>query len=103
MPLYILTTQNISAQATGATAGVALQANNARAGFFLQNVGANPIYVLYGSGVASASNFHEILQAGSAALDGKGGLIREFGPLVYNGPVSVGGTAPTYVAYEIAP
>lgn len=101
--LYILSTQAMSAQATGLTGGLALAGNQARVGFFIQNVGANPMYVFYGQTAASAANFHEILAAGTAALDGKGGLIREFGPLVYNGPVSVGGTAAAYVAYEIAP
>lgn len=97
----VQSTQAIT-QATGSTAGVALAANAARVYCEIQNVGANPIYLLYGIGSASATNFSRILQAGSAALDGKGGLYQS-GQVVYNGAISVGGTAPTYVAVELAP
>lgn len=95
-------TTNVSAQATGATAGVALASNANRVYCQIQNVGANPIYLLLGSGSASATNFHEILKAGTSALDGNGGIFKT-GTVVYTGALAVGGTAPTYVAYEIAP
>lgn len=98
---FIQTTQAIST-ATGSTAGVALAANNARVFFQVQNTGANPLYLLFGSGTASATNCNEILKASTAALDGTGGVFRS-GTVVYSGAISVGGTAPTYVATEFAP
>lgn len=102
MAQFVQPTKNISAPATGATAGVALQANDARVYCQIQNVGANPIYLLFGDGTPSASLYHQILKAGSAALDGAGGIYQS-GEVVYTGKISVGGTAPTYVAFEHAP
>ncbi len=99
---FVQPTSNISAQATGATAGVALNPNTARVYFQVQNVGANPLYLLFGAGTPSATNYDEILKASTAALDGTGGIYRS-GTVVYTGLVSVGGTAATYVAFEIAP
>lgn len=99
----VQSTTNISAQATGVTGGTALASNNKRVYFQIQNTGANPIYVLYGSGTASATNFHEVLKASTAALDGTGGIAKSTGDVCYTGAVIVGGTAATYTAYEIAP
>lgn len=95
-------TSSVSAQATGVTAGVALAANPARIYCQIQNVGANPIYMLLGSGTASATNYHQILKAGTAALDGVGGIFKTE-TVVYQGAIAVGGTAPTFVAFEHAP
>ncbi len=102
MAQFVQPTSKISAAATGSTAGVALAANVARVFFRVQNVGANPLYLLYGPGTASVDNCHEILEAGTAALDGKGGVAKS-SEVVFTGAISVGGTAPTYLAYEIAP
>lgn len=99
---FIQQSSNISTQATGATAGQVFAANAARVYFQVQNVGVNPIYLLYGIGDASATNCHEILAAGATASDGAGGIARS-GTVCYQGRIAVGGTAPTYIAYQIAP
>jgi len=99
---YVQNTSNINAPATGVTAGVALAANTARVYFQIQNIGVNPLYVLYGSGTPSAALCHEVLAASATANDGTGGIIRS-GTIVYTGAVQVGGTAATYLAYQIAP
>ena len=103
MAQQVQSTSSISAPATGVTAGTALASNEKRVYCQIQNVGANPIYLLFGSGTPSATNFHEILKASTAALDGTGGIFRSSGNVVYTGVVAVGGTAPTYVAFENAP
>lgn len=100
--MYIQSTQSISAPATGATAGTALAANSARVYFQIQNTGANPLYVALGGTAASSSYYNFILQSGSSALDGKGGIYQS-NVACYTGPVQVGGTAASYVAFEIAP
>lgn len=99
---FVQNTQNISTQATGATGGIALNANTARVFFQIQNIGTNPIYVFYGGATASATNCHEILKASTAASDGTGGVAKS-GTIVYDGTIAVGGTATSYVAYELAP
>lgn len=87
--------------ATGATAGTVFLANTARVYFQIQNVGTNPIYLKFGTG-ASSTDYSEILKGGTAGLDGTGGIYKS-STVVYTGVVSVGGTAPTYVAYELTP
>jgi hypothetical protein len=98
----VQSTINVSAQATGVTAGVVLASNERRVYAQVQNIGANPVYLLMGSGTASAANCHEILKAGTAATDGTGGIFKT-GTVVYTGAITVGGTAPTCLSYEIAP
>lgn len=99
---FVQQSSNISAPATGVTAGVALAANEKRVFFQIQNIGISPIYVLYGNGTASAANCHEIIAAGATAADGVGGIVKS-GTVCYQGRIAVGGTAATYIAYEIAP
>jgi hypothetical protein len=102
MAQFVQTTSNIGTPVTGATAGTVFEANEARVYFQIQNVGANPIYLGFGSSTPSAAACHQILQAGTAALDGKGGIYKSE-TVVYTGKVSVGGTAPTYMAFQITP
>lgn len=97
----VQTTSYSPTPATGATAGTVFTADTARVYFQIQNVGTNPLYLKLGTG-ASSTDYHEILKAGTGALDGSGGLYKS-GTVVYTGAVSVGGTAPTYVAYQIKP
>jgi len=99
---YVQNTEQINALATGSTAGTALQANNARVYWQIQNVGTNPIYLLWGSGTASSTNCNEVLKSDTSALAGAGGIYRS-GTVVYDGAVSVGGTAPTYIAFDMTP
>lgn len=101
MASFVQQTSYVPTPVTGATAGTVLNSDTARVYFQIQNVGANPIYLKFGTG-ASSSDYHEILKAGTAASDGTGGLYKS-GTVVYTGAVSVGGTAPTYVAYQIKP
>ena len=95
-------TTNVTAVPNGSTSGVALAANPARVFYKIQNTSTNPLYVLYGSGTASASNCHEILKACTTGSDGIGGIINS-SEVVYTGIIAVGGTAPAFTAYELAP
>lgn len=97
----VQTTSYSPTPATGATAGTVFNASEARVYFQIQNVGTNPIYLKLGTG-ASSTDYHEILKGGTGALDGSGGIYKS-NTVVYTGAVSVGGTAPTYVGYEIKP
>lgn len=99
---FVQSSKNINTTAAVATAGTALADNPARVYFQVQNVGASPLYVLFGNGAASASNCHVILKAGQAALDGNGGIY-ESGTVCYSGRVAIGGTAPSALVTEIAP
>jgi len=48
----------------------AIVANSNRKKLILQNIGTTRLYVLFGSGTASSSNFTFILPAGGSSLDG---------------------------------
>lgn len=60
----------ITTVGTGSTTLLAL--NNARKRFLLQNVGTTKIYILFGAGAASSSNYHLVLAAGGTTADGSG-------------------------------
>lgn len=103
MAQFVQTSQNITTTAIGSTAGVALAANTARVYFQIQNIGVNPLYVNFGGATASAANCYQILNAGATASDGTGGIFKSSGEVCYTGVVAVGGTAPAWAAFEIAP
>lgn len=81
---------------TGATA---LAANPSRRFFMIQNVGTNPLFVLFATG-ATSSQYHTVLKAGTGAADGTGG-VHKSEAVVYQGIVTVAGTSPSYVVTEI--
>lgn len=101
MATGVVSTQNISVP-TIASAATALAANGARIGWGIQNVGTNPLFVLMGSG-ATSSVYHKVLKGGTGNSDGLGGSLDYTGPTVYSGIITIAGTAPLYVVYEIAP
>lgn len=74
-------------------------ANSSRGGFTLQNVGTNPLFVMFGTG-ATLTSYHVILQGGTALSDGKGGVLSQMAGIVYQGVISAIGTLPTYVYAE---
>lgn len=86
-----------------ASAATALAANTSgnRSGLLIQNLGTNPLFVLLGSG-ASTSVFHFVLQAGAGNDDGKGGVFSMLNGDVWQGIVTIAGTSPRYVAWELA-
>lgn len=100
--LNVSSTQNINTPAIVAVAGTALAANPARIGWGIQNVGANPLFVLMGSG-ASTTVYHRVLKGGSGNDDGLGGSLDYFNGAVYNGIITVAGTSPRFVVIELAP
>lgn len=95
-------TQNINTPAIVTSAGTALAANTARIGWGIQNTGTNPLFVLMGSG-ASTTVFHRVLKGGSGNEDGLGGSLDFEGSTIYNGIITVAGTSPRFVVWEIAP
>lgn len=98
----VVSTQNINNPAIIATAGTALAANAARIAWGIQNVGSNPVFVLFGSG-ASSTVFHRVLKGGTGDSDGLGASLDYEGPSVYNGIITFAGTTPKVVVYELAP
>jgi len=84
------------------SSATALSANTDRGGFLIQNLGTNVLFVRLGSG-ASTTVFHFALKAGSGNDDGTGGSISMGidGPLVYTGIITIAGTSPRYVAFEL--
>lgn len=102
MATGVVGTQNINTPAILTSAGVALAYNNARIGWGIQNVGTNPLFVLMGTG-ASTTVFHKVIKGGTGNDDGLGGSLDFDGPTVYDGVISVAGTGPRFVVYEIAP
>lgn len=82
------------------TATPALSANAARVGWGIQNVGTNPLFVRKGTG-ASATVYHKVLKGGSADNDGLGASWDEIAGTVYTGEVSIAGTSPKFVVYEL--
>lgn len=99
---FVQSSKNVNTPSITATAGTALNENPSRVYFQLQNIGTAPVYVLFGSGVASATNCHVILKGGTGALDGSGGIYQSE-TVCYTGRVAVGGTAPACAVTEIAP
>lgn len=82
------------------SAATALEANTSRLGFMIQNVGTNPLFVLFGDG-CSTTVFHMVLKGGTGAKDGLGASFSQMDGLVYTGKVTVAGTTPSYVVLEI--
>lgn len=95
-------TQSINVPAIVTSAGTALAANPARIGWGIQNTGTNPLFVLMGSG-ASSTVFHKVLKGGTGNEDGLGGSLDYVAGTVYDGIITVGGTSPRFVVYEMAP
>ncbi len=81
-------------------AGTAIAANSARAGWQIQNVGTNPVYVLFGTG-ASSSNYHAVLKGGTVADDGLGASISQTIGVVYTGIITIAGTLPRCAVLEL--
>lgn len=86
-----------------ASAATAIAANTTgnREGLVIQNLGTNPLFVLLGSG-ASTTVFSFVLKGGTGNDDGNGGLFSMLGGDVWQGIVTIAGTSPRYVAWEIA-
>lgn len=98
----INSSQNANTPSILTSAGTALVANQARISWSIQNLGTNPLFVLRGSG-ASATVFHTVLKGATAPDDGTGGFIAEEAGAVYNGIITVAGTSPRFVVFEMAP
>ena len=81
------------------TPGNVLPENASRLSWCVQNLGTNPLFIRLGPN-ASTTVFHLILKAGTAANDGTGGIVND---TVHQGIVSVAGTSPSYVAWEVSP
>lgn len=82
------------------SSATALAANTSRKGWQIQNVGTNPLFVLLGSG-ASTTVFHAVLKGGTGASDGLGGSFSQTSGVVYQGIITIAGTAPSYVVMEL--
>jgi hypothetical protein len=87
---------SVTAPSIQAAAGDILPANTWRQQWGIQNLGTNPLYVRMGSG-ASTTLFHVCLRAGAANDDGSGGMLTD---TLWNGIISVAGTAPRFVLWE---
>lgn len=98
----IPTSTQATSTPTIASSATAIAANNARIAWGIQNVGTNPLFVLFGDG-ASSTVYHKVLKGGTGPSDGLGGSLDFDGPAVYNGIVTIAGTGPLYVVYELAP
>lgn len=78
-----------------------LAANVNRNGFFIQNLGTATMAVLLGAGVTT-SQYHILLQGGTAQDDGKGGTFSMLSGVVYQGIVTGTGAVNTrYVVLEL--
>lgn len=82
------------------SSATALASNPARAGWGIQNVGTNALKVLLGTG-ASATVYHKVLKGGTGAEDGLGASWDQEGTTIFTGPITVAGTSPSYVVYEL--
>lgn len=85
------------------SAGTLLAANKARIAWGVQNVGTNPIAVYFGAGAAVGSVETKVIKGGTGNDDGLGGSWDQEGPVVYNGLITIDGTSPRVIVYEIAP
>jgi hypothetical protein len=84
-----------------ASDATALAANAARGAWGIQNVGQNTLFVRLGSG-ASDTVFHKVLKGGTGAKDGLGASWDfDAGGTMYTGIVTVAGTSPSYVVWEL--
>jgi len=83
------------------SAAVALAANAGRIGWSIQNQGTNHLRVLmHNTESASATVFHKVLAAGTVNDNGTGGAYSEMSGDVWQGRVTVDGTAPRYTVIE---
>lgn len=98
----IVSTQNATTQSILTSAGNVLSANQARIAWMIQNLGTNPLFVLFGTG-ASTSNFTVVLKGATANDDGTGGTVAQEVGAVFNGIISVAGTSPRFTVLEQAP
>lgn len=80
------------------TAGNVLSVNLNRRYWRIQNVGTNPLFILYGTG-ASSTVFNAVIKGGTGNSDGLGGSDSS-SEIVYTGIISVAGTTPLYVVTE---
>lgn len=97
--VYQTTNSNLPSIATGSTA---LASNTARLFWQIQNLGTHPLFVLMGSGGVSDTVFSFVLKGGASNDDGTGAIYSS-DVVVFTGPITVAGTSPRYVAWEVAP
>lgn len=74
-PVYSHTLNNGGQQTVGTSGVILLAQNLSRVGWRIQNIGTTVIYVLYGSGSISSSNYTFSLPAGGTAQDGSSPVI----------------------------
>lgn len=80
------------------TNGTAIASNANRIQWSIQNLATSSLYVRLGTG-ASNTNFHVVLEGGTAQDDGKGGF---FSNDKYTGAVSASGSADTTPRYVVS-
>lgn len=83
-----------------ASAATALAVNPKRTQWLIQNLGANPLFVLLGS-TASTTVFHTVLKAAAVQDDGSGGIMGQQIGAVYCGIITIAGTSPRYTVLEM--
>lgn len=97
----IIAPKNVANTPSVASAATALAANPARGAWGIQNVGTNALFVRLGDS-ASDTVFHKVLKGGSGAKDGLGASWDfDAGGTMYTGPITVAGTTPSYVVWEL--
>lgn len=98
----IIVSKSVANATPNQTATAALASNPARSGWMIQNSTTNVLYVLFGAGTASSSNYHRALTACTVANDGTGGNFEQRNGVVYTGLITVGGTTPGYTITEFS-
>ena len=93
------TSQIISRSSGASSTALALAANTDRNGFVIQNLGTGTLLVRMGA-AATSLLFDYVLSAGTAASDGLGGVIQQFGEGIYMGAIYCTATTPSYVAFQ---
>jgi hypothetical protein len=88
-------TINMQINSGGARSSATALPDHNRALGFIQNVGANPLFVKFGSGCTTV-DYDLILKASSIAADGSGASTS----FSKNGIVTIAGTSPSYTAWE---
>lgn len=101
-PIFSTGVSNTPAILTPSSGDTIMASNTGRIGYLIQNLGTNPLFVRLGAG-ATTSVFHVILQAGTGADNGTGGILSQENGVVYYGDISVAGTSPRCVVTEFAP
>jgi hypothetical protein len=82
------------------SAATALEANPRRTLWYIQNLGTNPLFILYGAN-ASTTVFHKVLKGSTIQDDGTGGEAGQSDDIIYCGVISVAGTTPRYTVLEM--